>query len=146
MRGVAPLLHTIIKYIKLNIGGSHAIDEQENAICFQNPRYLAHELRHVWEVVSRDATGDALKAGIFKRELFGVGYLENSIGNALLQDKFTRLLKHSRSQVRHYDLPYPWRDSQRRMPAARRNIQRSLARLPFPQLNQPLQVIASTMR
>ncbi len=64
MRGVAPFFNAVIEYIELDIAGSHAIDEQEYAPCFEDPRYFRHELRHVGEMMCRDATGDALELGI----------------------------------------------------------------------------------
>jgi len=55
---------------------------QDHAARFRHARGFPDELRHIVEVVRRDAARDEVKGGIVEGQAFGGGELEFDVGDA----------------------------------------------------------------
>ncbi len=68
------------------------------------------------------------------------------IGDALGEQEFARLFEHTRRQIGDYNPGYVGCDGEGGVPTTGGDIERLLLGVPLAQLNQPLQVVACTMR
>src|SRR6266852_1144347 len=117
MRGIAPLLDSIVEPVEFWISRCHAVDKQEYPAGFQDTRHFVHEPSHVGKMVRSDAAGDTVESSGREWQLLGNGH------------------------------PcYMWCHCQGGVPTPGSDIKRLKLWIPFPQFDESLQVIPCPVR
>src|SRR5258708_15244100 len=99
MRGIAPLLDSIVEPVEFWISRCHAVDKQEYPAGFQDTCHFVHELSHVGKMVRSDAAGDPVESSGREWQMLGIGHLEHCISAALFLQALASFLHHARRMV-----------------------------------------------
>src|SRR5215469_12249917 len=146
MRGIAPLLDSIVEPVEFWISRCHAVDEQEYPAGFQDTRHLMHELSHIGKMVRSNAAGDTVESSRREWQSLGIGHLEHRIADPLCQQILACFLEHARCEIGNGHLRYMWRHCQGGVPTPGSDIERLELWIPFPQFDESFQVIPCPVR